>query len=138
MNKKRSARWHTIYSIISTVLEEAAIAILVVWILPLFGVNIPWWGLVLILVGFAVFSYIMYRVGHPTISFKDISSPESIIGSEGIVESELNPEGYVRVQGELWKAVSGGERLERGEPVTVMGMQGLKLTVQRKASAGPG
>lgn len=92
----------------------------------------------MILVGFAVFCYIMYRVGHPTISFKDISSPESIIGGEGIVESGLNPEGYVRVQGELWRAVSGGERLERGEEIIVMGMQGLKLTVKKKASTGPG
>jgi len=130
--KQKSPRWHTIYSIISTIVEEAAIVVFVLWVLPLFGIDVPLWGLMTILVGFAIYSYIMYLVGHPTISYKEVGAPESIIGSEGVIESELKPEGYIKVRGELWKASAGGERLGKGEEVVVTGIEGLKLSVKRK------
>ena len=104
MAKKKSARWHTIYSIISTVIEEAGIAALMLWFLPLFGVVVPLWVIILVLAAFAVFSYFMYRIGHPTVLYETINPPESIIGSTGVVERSLNPAGYVRVCGELWQA----------------------------------
>jgi len=132
--KQNSPRWHTVYSIISTVFEEAVIAAFIIWVLPLFGIDIPLWGLITILVAFAIYSYIMYRVGHPTISYKEVSSPESIIGNEGVVYSELKPEGYIKVRGELWKASAGGERLGKGEEVVVTGIEGLKLSVKRKVA----
>jgi len=69
MRKPRSGRWHTIYSVISTLVEEIAIAALLLWILPSFGVWVPAWAVVAVLAGFAVFSYIMYRVGHPTVLY---------------------------------------------------------------------
>lgn len=97
----------------------------------MFNINIPTWGLIIILVCFAAYCYVMYRIGHPTISFKKVSDPDSIIGSTGIVENELNPEGFIKIQGELWKAASDGERLAKGSRVTVTGMDGLKLFVRK-------
>lgn len=132
MLKRKSARWHTIYSIVSTVIEGAAIAAVILWVLPLFGMIIPLWGLIVALVVYAVFSYIMYRIGHPTILYEAVSSPESIIGSEGIVDCTFNPEGYVRVHGELWKAFSFDKNLAKGEEIIVTGIDGLKLNVVRK------
>jgi membrane protein implicated in regulation of membrane protease activity len=131
--KKKSARWHTVYSIISTVIEEAGIAALFLWLMPLFGIVIPLWVVILVLAGFAVFSYFMYRIGHPTILYEPVNSPESIIGSTGIVERALNPEGYVRVCGELWQASGTEGNIERGEEVIVASIEGLKLTVVRKS-----
>jgi len=129
--KKKSARWHTIYSIISTLIEELAIAALVLFVLPLFNINIPLCGLIIMLVGFAAYSYVMYLVGHPTISYKEVSAPDSIVGSTGIVKNELNPEGFIKIRGELWKAVTGGERLEKGSRVIVTRVDGLKLYVKK-------
>ena len=134
MLKPKSGRWHTIYSIISTVLEEAGIALLIVVVLPIFGINIPLWGTVAILTAFAVFSYIMYRIGHPTILFKPFTEPEAIIGREGVVEVDLKPSGYIRVDGELWKATSSGGDLQKGDIVLITGMDGLKLTVKKRLS----
>jgi membrane protein implicated in regulation of membrane protease activity len=132
MKKQKSARWHTIYSIISTVLEELGIFAFLVWILPLFGVSIPVWGIVLILIVFAIYSYIMYRIGHPTISYIGVNSPEQIIGSIGIVENWLVSKGYVRVRGELWKSISCESNLKKGEEVMITEMDGLTLTIVRK------
>ncbi|MCX6006450.1 MAG: hypothetical protein NTZ34_04205 [Chloroflexi bacterium] len=133
MAKKKSARWHTVYSIISTVIEEAGIAALFLWLMPLFGIVVPIWGVILVLAGFAVFSYFMYRIGHPTILYEAVNSPESIVGSTGVVERSLNPEGYVRVCGELWQASGTEGNVEKGEEVIVTSMDGLKLTVVRKS-----
>lgn len=134
MVKKKSARWHTVYSIISTVIEEALIAAALLWGLPLFGLVLPVWVIILVIVGFAIFSYFMYRIGHPTMLYHEISSPESIIGSTGIVERSLNPQGYVKVCGELWSASVIDGHIEKGEEVIVTGITGLKLTVTKKIS----
>ncbi len=132
MKQRDPARWHTIYSIISTVVEEMAIAALIIWVLPLFGINLPLWALAAVLVAFAIFSYIMYRIGHPTITFRKVSAPESIIGSAGVVETALDPGGMVKVRGELWKARSAGGPIDKGEDVTISSVEGLTLVVDRK------
>ena len=132
LSKRNPARWHTVYSIISTAVEEAAIAALILWILPIFGIVLPAWVLWLALVVFAIYSYIMYRIGHPTISYKKVNAPESIVGSTGVVEKALTPDGFVRVRGELWKARSDDGNLAKDQEVTVSGIDGLKLTVNRR------
>jgi membrane protein implicated in regulation of membrane protease activity len=132
--KSRSGRWHTIYSIISTLLEEAGIVLLMVVVLPVFGINVPLWGTAAVVLGFAVFSYIMYRIGHPTVLFEAVTEPGAIVGKDGVVEVDFNPAGYVRVEGELWKAfASSGADLRKGDVVVVTRIKGLELTVERKA-----
>ena len=133
MRKRRSGRWHTIYSLISTVIEEIAIAALLLWILPSFGVNVPPWAVAAVLACFAVYSYIMYRVGHPTVLYDGVTGPDSIVGSTGTVETILQSEVYVRVQGELWKASCPGSELKAGDEVTVTAIDGLSLTVRKKS-----
>lgn len=130
--KPKSGRWHTIYSIISTILEEAGIVLLMVVLLPAFGINVPPWGTLAVVIGFAVFSYIMYRIGHPTVLYEGVTDPGSIVGKGGVVEVDLNPAGYVRVEGELWKAASAGGGLHKGDEVVITGINGLELTVERK------
>jgi membrane protein implicated in regulation of membrane protease activity len=55
----------------------------------------------------------------------------SLVGTRGIAEERLNPSGYIRVRGELWKAeVAGNVRpIEKGEEVRVQGIRGLTLLV---------
>jgi membrane protein implicated in regulation of membrane protease activity len=55
----------------------------------------------------------------------------SMVGARGTAEEQLNPSGYIRVRGELWKAeVVGDVRpIERGERVRVQGIRGLTLLV---------
>jgi len=132
MIKAKSARWHTIYTIISTIIETLLLAAGIIWVLPFFGITLPWWGIALILIGFIIYSYIMYLIGHPTVLYESVTSPESIVGNEGVVEADLMPEGYVRVRGELWKASSSEDYIRRGEEVIVTRLSGMKLTVKRK------
>ena len=57
----------------------------------------------------------------------------SMIGAPGIAEERLNPSGYIRVGGELWKAeLAGNARpIEKGERVRIQGIRGLTLLVSR-------
>ena len=59
---------------------------------------------------------------------------QSLVGIEGIVEERLAPTGYIRVHGELWQAevVRADVSVERGKPVRIRGIKGLRLQVERK------
>jgi membrane protein implicated in regulation of membrane protease activity len=55
-----------------------------------------------------------------------------MVGEKGIAEERLDPSGYIRIHGELWKAelIGGGPPVEKGESVRVQGIRGLVLLVQ--------
>ncbi len=57
---------------------------------------------------------------------------ESLIGTTGVAISDLEPEGQVRVRGEIWRAESEGERLVEDDPIEVLRSEGLKLSVRRR------
>ncbi len=56
---------------------------------------------------------------------------EGLIGEVAIARTDLDPEGMVFLHGELWNAVADGERIEEGERVRVVDMEGLKLKVKK-------
>ncbi|AEC51014.1 nfeD protein [Pyrococcus sp. NA2] len=58
---------------------------------------------------------------------------EEMIGLVGTVVEDLNPEGMIKVRGELWKARSKyGRKIEKGEKVRVVDMDGLTLIVVKE------
>lgn len=58
---------------------------------------------------------------------------EGMIGKTGEVVVDLQPEGVVRYQNELWSARSS-EQLVKGEKVVIMGVDNLRLIVRRAPS----
>jgi membrane-bound serine protease (ClpP class) len=58
------------------------------------------------------------------------SGREGLVGEKGLAKETIDPEGLVFVHGEHWKAQSG-ERIEPGERVEVVGMEGLVLKVRK-------
>ncbi len=57
--------------------------------------------------------------------------PNSLIGTQGIAKSAINPEGKIFVSGEYWSARSLEGRITTGEQVNVVGMEGRTLLVRR-------
>jgi membrane-bound serine protease (ClpP class) len=56
---------------------------------------------------------------------------EELVGQVGRVRTVLDPEGYVLVHGELWRARSTDGPIAAGEPVVVTGLEdGLVLEVR--------
>jgi membrane-bound ClpP family serine protease len=57
--------------------------------------------------------------------------PEALPGARAEVVERLDPEGHVRVAGELWTArASDGGSLEAGASVSVVRLEGLTLVVE--------
>jgi len=125
----RKGKGYTVYTIVTTLGEEAALAAVVLLGLPLLGINIPWWGLALMMVAWAVYSYIAYWLCVRALRKRALVGLEVLIGAEGKTTCQIAPKGYVRVQGELWKAVSTQTHVGEGEEVVVVGRNNFTLVV---------
>jgi len=62
-----------------------------------------------------------------------VTGAEGMAGLGGVADSDLDPEGWVVVQGERWKARSVEDRVPAGEPIRVVSMEGLRLRVRKGA-----
>mgnify|MGYP002627263869 FL=1 len=63
------------------------------------------------------------------------SSLRSWIGKEAVVATPLRPSGFVESEGKRLSAASGGDFIEKGTPVQIVGAEGDHLVVQPKVSA---
>ena len=123
-----------IVAIISTMLEEAALAVIVLFGLPELGVEIPLAGLIALMVAWLAVSVIIYRIGSRALRRKPLEKLPDMIGSQGKVVSPLAPEGLVRIEGELWMAKSASGKINLGNKVAVVEQDGLRLVVRRDRS----
>jgi len=55
----------------------------------------------------------------------------SLVSAGGVTLSPLDPQGQVRVRGEIWRARTEGEVLLRNERIEVLRVEGLTLVVRR-------
>ncbi len=81
---------------------------------------------------FAVYKVFMARRKRPA------TGREGLVGRIAETRTELSPQGMVFVSGELWNAVSANGPIPSGQPVRVVGAQGLQLTVRPETEAGEG
>ncbi len=123
-----------VLAIISTLLEETAIVVIVLWGLPEIGVHIPLPGLIALMVAWGAYSVITYRMGSRALREKPVISLPDMVGSKGAVVSPLAPEGLVKIKGELWIAKSVGGEMEPGVEVIVVGQDRLKLVVRENGT----
>ena len=120
-----------IWAIVSTMLEETAIAVVALWGLPQLDIHIPLPALIVIMVAWAAFAVFTFRKGTQALKRKPVVGLSDMVGSKGKVVDQLDPQGMVRIKGELWEAISVGGKVSTGKEVTVVGQDGLKLIVRR-------
>jgi membrane-bound serine protease (ClpP class) len=74
---------------------------------------------------------ILYPFTWKAYDVRRTSIEQALVGEKGIVIKSLNPEGHVRIKGEIWKAQiqSGGANIKKGSKVIVERANGLKLIV---------
>jgi len=131
-NKQVMISVRLIIAIITTLVEEAAIAAAGLWLLPKVDVHLPLAVLIIGMLGWAGFAVFSYRMGSRALRRKPEGGLADMLGTRGEVVKRLDPEGMIRIRGELWKAKSAGRKIETGEEVTVVGQKGLKLIVERE------
>ena len=120
--------YYTIQAVVGTLLEQIAIVALGIWVLPYFSIHVSWWVIAIIMVANLAFSIFTYVMGLRALRKLPTGGTAGIIGCHGTVITPLDPTGYVKVRGELWKATSN-IHLDRGDDITVTGVNGLVITV---------
>ncbi len=60
-----------------------------------------------------------------------MTGAEAMVGKEGTAVTDLNPEGTVKVMGQMWHGWCA-DRVDAGERVQVVGLEGLRLQVARR------
>lgn len=119
------------FTIVVSLLEGAAIIVIVLWVLPRWEINIPIWGLVLLMVAFGIYQWVTYRLGRRALCRKPVISLEAMVGRYGEATTPLTPHGYVQLDGELWRGLSTGPNIQEGDKIVVVEVKGLTLFVDR-------
>lgn len=66
-----------------------------------------------------------------------LTGREALVGTSAEAASDIEREGLVRCQGELWTATGNGVRIQKGARLTVVAVQGAKLIVVPIAQRKP-
>lgn len=95
--------------------------------------DLPFWTGVGFLCFWVVKDFILYPFVRPAYEPAKTGT-ERLIGVQGRVEQTLDPSGYVRICGELWRAETEGadQLLEAGRAVAVRSVRGLTVIVAPK------
>jgi membrane-bound serine protease (ClpP class) len=112
-----------------TSLDEIAIGIVLILLLYYFT-NLSWWVYGIIITALATILAVKFYIFYPQFRKPQIGK-ERMIGLIGRAVEPLNPEGQVKIGGEIWKAKSIGNGIDKGEEVEVVDTEGLKLFVRK-------
>jgi len=121
-----------IVAIFTTLIEEAALAAIVLWGLPRVGINLHVGVLIALMAALAAYAITTYRLGSRALKRKPVVGLPDMVGARGKTVSDLAPEGTVMIKGELWDSKAEGRRINAGVKVIVVGQEGLKLVVRRE------
>jgi len=120
----------------ATMAEEIVIALVVLLVLPRFGIKIPLPALIAIMSGLAVYGFVTHRYAKRALEKELIVGLPHMVGTRGRVVKPLCPQGLVKINSELWEAASEGDRIGVGRVVVVVAQRGLKLTVRCGGGGG--
>jgi membrane-bound ClpP family serine protease len=126
-------RWSTQALVKYTLLQLPIIVLLTIALFVIRQwVDLPLWLIVGIIALWAVKDIAMFPVVWRAYEQGRPGDATSIVGMQGTVTERLAPAGYIRIRGELWRAevIHGGNPIERGKRVLVMGINGLTLLVR--------
>jgi len=115
------------YAIVTSVLEQVGVAAVALWLLPRWGIHLPIWALVPIMIALGVYSYVVTVLNKKALDRRPMSLPD--IGSKGKVATLLSPTGYVRIGNELWQASSTGSTIGTKKEIIVTAIEGMTLVV---------
>jgi membrane-bound serine protease (ClpP class) len=99
---------------------------------PLPELRVDAWKLAPFILGFAAFTSALVRLVVQAQRRRPQTGAEGLVGRRGEAETGLEPEGWVVVQGERWRA-RASERVAPSEPVVVESVVGLLLRVRKGA-----
>jgi membrane-bound serine protease (ClpP class) len=117
--------------ILFLLLDEAVVLAVIFFVLHYFGVQIPLWLTIFLVLVIAAFVLLIHIKVVPSFHWRQVTGREGMIGLHGVVVRPLTPVGTIYIKGENWKARTNGDQIEIDETVEVVGVEGLVLRVVR-------
>ncbi|MCX7669196.1 MAG: nodulation protein NfeD, partial [Anaerolineae bacterium] len=99
--------------------------------------SVPWATIIGLAIATGAFFAFVIAKGLWAQRQRPSTGTEGLVGAVGIVRQALEPEGMIFVQGELWRARAEAGTIPVGEPVVVLGREGLTLRVRRAEGQAP-
>ncbi len=121
---------------LSGILSIAGVASLIIGSFLLIDTDAPYLRIATsLIIGASVvisgFLIIVVRATYKVHRLKPVTGESGIIGEIAVVCQDLNPKGLVKVDGEIWKAISDdGKKIKKGQEVMILSLKGLTLTVK--------
>jgi membrane-bound ClpP family serine protease len=119
-----------IVAIVTSIAQALVIVAIIQWALPRFNVFVPLWGTILILLAFTIYAVTLYQVGSRTLVKKALPGLSNMVGLRGKASTHLDPDGQVKIEGELWESRAESGTIPSGSRIVVVGQTGFKLTVR--------
>ncbi len=110
------------------IMDEVLIVGLVIFLFIYFGLNLQIVGILTVVLVLIV-AFIAY-IFLPQLK-KPVTGVEGMIGLSGITLETLDPEGKVRIKGEIWNAESINGTIKKGETIIIEKVNNLNLVVKR-------
>ena len=124
------SRREAVIAVIDEVLVVVAIVVILVYALYSTGAISALEALAIALASAAVVAGFAYKLVEAQRRRVEAGA-EALIGALGEALDDLDPEGHVMVEGEIWRARSvSGERIPRGSRVRIVAYNGLLLLVE--------
>ncbi len=108
------------------ILLAPVLALPVIWLLP-WNIALPIYAVVLVLTGLVAWP-VVTAMRRP-----QLTGAEGMIGAQGEALTELNPQGLIRCQGEVWAATAEGP-IPSGERVRILAVDRLRVRVARRVA----
>jgi membrane-bound ClpP family serine protease len=129
MGYKKRKRSFMLVNLVTTTAEEAVLVTVLLVIIPLLGINIPIWLIVVFVLAWAAWSGLIYRLAIKTSQKIPVVGPETMVGTSCITTTALSPIGYVKVGSELWQARSTQGDINSEAEVVIVEVKNLTLLV---------
>jgi len=121
-----------IRTLIGTIIIDGVLAMVLFGILPEADVQMSLPFKIAIMAVFPLWSVMTYIPRKRALSKEVIGPAQAMIGKKGTAISRLDPQGTVRINYEIWNAISSTDPIEEGEKIVVLSMNGLVLTVRQE------
>ena len=103
---------------------------------PEVGFRVSWWVLIPTVGATAGTFLVVIAAGVRALGRQPMLGASGLLGQVAVTRSRLAPEGQVRVQGEIWRAVADEGPIDEGVPVRIVDVQGLTLRVVKASNPG--
>jgi len=120
------------YAVAVSLGEQVVLFAVTLVLLPSAGIEVPAWLVIVLSIVLAAQSVVLTRINSRTLDRRPLFTPDAGVRARAM--SRLEPSGYVRVENELWGAVTEGPHIEKDEVVVVLRREGMRLIVARASA----